>query len=303
MAVYRHLPRSPRLKDPLPPVYEGTVYHYTSLAGVHGLIGSKVAWASSVQDLNDPSERLYGWDVIRGRFASHRPPGSSHAIGELKTILEQADEPGDWYPQAFVLSASMVADSLTQYRLYGQCQVAFAGGTWDASPPNGHRQLRDLMAVWRPVLYGPAAAMDYVDRMLAAAASIMDSVAPEDYTDETLVAMFALEVLALHIKNPAYEDEREVRLVFSTDDNLKVRVGDNRLITYLEARPVHDDGLNHHAEPELVEAVRLGPLAGGKRSAAAIRIHHQNSTGDPRRFFGSDERKLEVALSETPYRG
>jgi hypothetical protein len=109
--------------------------------------------------------------------------------------------------------------------------------------------------------------------------------------------------VTLHIKNPAYEDEREVRLVFSTDDNLKVRVGDNRLITYLEARPVHDDDLNHHAEPELVEAVRLGPLAGGKRSAAAIRIHHNNNADYPSRIFGSDEQEFEVALSETPYQG
>ena len=236
-AVYRFLPKND-LEDPLPPVHEGAVYHYTNLAGVHGLIESNVAWASSVLDLNDPRERLYGWNVIRERFASHRPNGSPHSLGEIEDFLQEVDVPADWYPRGFILSASAAADSLTQYRLYGQCQVEFAGGIWGASPRDGNRPLRDLMAVWRPVLYGADAAASHVDRMLAAAVSAMDSVDPEDYTDEALRAMYALEFLALYIKNPAYEDEREVRLAFSTQYNQKVRVGGNRLITYLVARVV-----------------------------------------------------------------
>lgn len=299
VAVYRYLPSGWNLDDPLPPVHEGPVYHYTNLAGVHGLIKDNAAWASHVLDLNDPSERLFGWDVIRRRLKKHPPAGSEGALRELKKIVRAAVSPGGWYPQPFVLSASAASDSLTQYRLYGQCQVQLAGGTWTAASQDD-RIPNDLQAVWRPVLYGPKAARRYVDRMLRAAIAIMDAVPPEDYTDEGLTAMLALEALALHIKDPAYADEREVRLVFSAPQYLsigKTRVSGERLVTYLEAHP-EGDGIR-----DVVRSVRLGPLAGSSRNIEAIRLHHRNCSREFAPTIVDRDAGLVVKRSRTRYTG
>ena len=299
VAVYRYLPEGWGLDDPLPPVHSGAIYHYTNLAGVHGLIASNVAWASHVLDMNDPSERLYGWGVIRKRFKSHPPSGSDGALRQLRDILRDADEPGAWYPRPFVLSGSAAPDSLTQYRLYGQCQVEIVGGRWTAAPAGERHPGPDLLSEWRPVLYGARAARPYVDRMLRAAVAVMDAVPPEDFTDEALTSMLALEVLALHIKNKAYEDEREVRLVFSAQRYHsvgKVRVSGERLVTYVEARPAE------LPEPDIVCAVRLGPLATGPRNVEALRVHHRNHTRSTSSRYDLEERGLKVQLTKAPFR-
>jgi hypothetical protein len=300
VAVYRYLPDGWGLEDPLPPVHTAPVYHYTSLAGVHGLIESNVGWASHVLDLNDPTERLYGWDVIRKRYRESPPAGSSGAHTELANIFDQADDPGTWYPRPFVLSASAAPDSLTQYRLYGQCQVEIVGGTWTATSHRDRFVGDDLLAQWRPVLYGSQAAQPFVDRMLQATIAIMDSVPPEDYEDQGLTSMLALEILALHIKDEAYADEREVRLVFSAQAHhsiAKVRVSKDRLVTFVEAQPLSDDAI------DVVRSVRLGPLAGGRRSREAIKLHYGNHSRRQVGLLEFEEQGLDVSLSSTRFTG
>ncbi len=94
--------------------------------------------------------------------------------------------------------------------------------------------------------------------------------------------MQMLETLALHIKDESFQDEREVRLVFSVPSRYppgitNVRVtSDGRLVTFVAARPTDTlAGFPRYA----VRAVRLGPLAGSGRIAEAIQLHHFNHSG------------------------
>lgn len=298
VAVYEYLPRDWRLGDPLPSVHTGPVFHYTNLAGNLGLIETGVAWASHVRDLNDPSERLYGWDTIRQRFKARPPATSDYALAQIQEILDYVDQPGDWYPQAFVFSGSTVGDSLTQYRLYGQYQVELAGGVWRASSDVNRLYLDEDTAEWRPVLYGPDKAEPYIDLMLAAAADIIDNIPPESGPeDESMLAMLALEVLALHIKHPAYADEHEVRLVFSAPRgsyaNARVRIARDCPVKYLEVRAAGN------AEQGFIKGVVLGPLAGGENTAESIRLHHRNHFPVPSSL---SHEGLPVSVSQTPYR-
>ncbi len=115
-------------------MHSGDVYHYTDIHGLHGMIRDKALWASHVQDLNDPTERLYGWGVIAERFRAYPPTtGDAPVVRLMQDAIEAARTPADWFPDAFVLSASTEPDSLTQYRLYGQHAATLRGGHVDGS--------------------------------------------------------------------------------------------------------------------------------------------------------------------------
>lgn len=269
--------------DPLPAGHIGDVYHYTGLSSLHSVIESGVLFASHAQDLNDPTERAYGWEVIGERLDAVQL--SDRARELLAEAFVYAPAPGDWFPNPFVLSASSEADSLTQYRLYGQYAVTLAGGVWTAAPPDEPDIGEAFRAVWRPVLYGPDEARPYVDRMLAAAAALVDALPfDEDPTQYGDAVLEMLETLALHIKDESFRDEHEVRLVFSVPSGFTgathVRVAsDDRLVTYVKARPL-DQGEDRHA----VQAVRLGPLAGAGRTVEAIQQHFLNHSGNAPRY-------------------
>ncbi|MET4324004.1 hypothetical protein [Bradyrhizobium sp. RT5a] len=39
-------------------------YHYTSAAGLHGIVASRSLWTSHYRFLNDTSEFLHGWKIV-----------------------------------------------------------------------------------------------------------------------------------------------------------------------------------------------------------------------------------------------
>lgn len=276
----------PMKEDPLPAGHIGDVYHYTGLSSLHGVIENGVLFASHAQDLNDPTEREYGWKVIGERLDAVRLSDPAREL--LEEAFAYAPAPGDWFPNPFVLSASSEPDSLTQYRLYGQYAVTLAGGVWTAAPPDEPDIGEAFRAVWRPVLYGPDEARPYVDRMLEVAAALIDDVPfsedPAQYGDAVLTM---LETLALHIKDENFRDEHEVRLVFSVPTvypgATHVRVAaDDRLVTYVKSRPLDEEATGH-----AVRAVRLGPLAGAGRTVEAIQQHFLNHSRIDRRYMNA----------------
>lgn len=289
-------------ENPLPAVHRGPVYHYTNLAGAYGMIEAKCAWASHLANLNDPSERTFGWRAIGERVAERSADFTERAARTLALVCELALDPGDRFAQSFVLSGSRESDNLTQFRLYGQCQVQLAGGLWTAARPSEEQNRLHLHAVWRSVLYGRQAALPFIDRMLTAIAEVLRSPRHESLseTEEVYAVMELIEVLALHIKDGAYQDEREVRLVFSLRQKeymgrSLVRVSGDRLVTYLQARPLPA------IDPSMIKSVLLGPLAGGERSAEALRVHHY-AQHDVAPSAHVDRRELlEVQLSRTAF--
>jgi len=300
-ALLSWLPKDTKV---LPDRYERPVFHYTSLVGAHGIIASDAVFASHIGDLNDPSERLFGWSVIQERFRATRDRYTPELQERIAAVCERAVTPGDRFAQAFVLSASTEPDNLTQFRLYGQCHVELAGGIWTAGRTEDAEQRLALQAVWREVIYGAEGAHPFVDAMLGAVATEFASrTESTNFEDAELYSwMEILEILALHIKDAAYKDEHEARLVFSLRQRdymeaAHVRPRGDRLVTYLEAVPHDLIGLS------TVKSVRLGPLAGGARSAEALRVHHHRHAPPTARSPHVDRGSLlHVEVSDVRYR-
>ncbi len=100
---------------------EGRLYHYTSYAGLLGIIQSKSLWASKLRFLNDADEFIHGLDIAE-TLARERAKDSD---GEEKELLQKIASRRDSYHRAnvFVSSFTEQPDVLSQWRGY-----AGAGG-------------------------------------------------------------------------------------------------------------------------------------------------------------------------------
>ncbi|MFE5334831.1 hypothetical protein ACFQ8E_02860 [Isoptericola sp. NPDC056573] len=276
--VYRNLAPNFDL-DPLPPVYDGPVYHYTHAASAALIAESGVMHALDVSVMNDPSERLFGWEIIRQSILDLRSEFSPRAERELTSLTSSDLESLNVLPIAYVVCGSELPDSLNQYRLYGDIQLELANpGAWlqqaregwqwiadHASWDNDYLQRFGFVGAWRRVQYGIEDCRRAAESMVRATARMIEAIDPSEYADETLIAAHMLEVASLYMKHQAYAEEKEVRLVFqdgfTTQASPKIRSRGRGLTTYVETAPLFSP---------LVKAACLGPLAGGEASARAM---------------------------------
>ena len=113
-----------RIMDDIDPYYhfystkDDVLYHYTTLDGLLGIVNSKEIWTSQINYLNDESEFLYTLQIVR-RFLgdySHRTQDKEKKkeiellFGAVRTIEEI---------KICVCSFSKDGDSLAQWRAYG----------------------------------------------------------------------------------------------------------------------------------------------------------------------------------------
>jgi hypothetical protein len=60
--------RPPSVEFPTPPELPDVLYHYTSEAGLRGILDSKVLWGTHVRHLDDESEWLHGFDLFKEKI-------------------------------------------------------------------------------------------------------------------------------------------------------------------------------------------------------------------------------------------
>lgn len=267
--------RRDHLKDPLPPVHDAPVYHYTKPSGAIGMMKSGVLWASRYDCMNDPGENQYGWNVIESRYRERISDFSDRVVSQFDETFAY-NMRADWLEPLYVASASRERDSLDQFRLYGPVCIEIPRGIWihDSDEqifnPHWHR------SSWRPVLYGPEAALPFVDRMLDYCAHIIDEPAPWDFTDEGYVSMVAMRVLAMLIKSPAYASENEVRLVLDFVNyavrDLHERVIEGEKVTYVRIAPELENP-GGTRPPALIKSLGLGPTLSDALSGANLQAH------------------------------
>ena len=272
----------------LPGPYDGEVYHYTSAAGLEGIVRSRHVWATHIQALNDTGELEYGLQFIRQRVAE-RSGGSSLVADEVDQIIHAIDGKS---AQVFVTSASSNGNSLPQFRMYSQYCLSLPGRTWAI---RGDRAGRIPGARWRPVIYDEHRARDIVDKVLrdiSVSAWEAGSINEPEVTGPTSSAILkALMIVALHIKHPAFHSEEEVRLAFGVPDEfsrefVRSRVGPEGVVPYVEVGPSASDELD-------IRSVCVGPPA---RSIDLLGVRSLLN------MHGYEER-VEVTASDLPFRG
>src|SRR5688500_7653985 len=93
--------------------YYGSVYHYTSAAGLLGIVSTGQLRASEASALNDLAEIELGWQAIEKCVSTAAESnGMKHVAGLIKNARRDPKH------QVFVLSGTTAGDDANQWRLY-----------------------------------------------------------------------------------------------------------------------------------------------------------------------------------------
>jgi hypothetical protein len=213
---------------------EPTIFHYTNAAGLVGIINNRGLWATGSNYLNDPTEVTFAAKALDTALRERLGDGCTDsdrtraALNLLERYLDPHSPEQYREDRSFVTSFSRSDQSLTLWRLYagrnGFC-IGFDEGqllrwighdfpTGDSKNlPRDEREEFDalqanyqLSAVIEDVSYGERHVEPILDAILAAP---FDSQQP--YLNEQALRT-AMNNLS-NIKHPAFEDEREARLI------------------------------------------------------------------------------------------
>ena len=214
---------------------EPTVFHYTSAAGLLGMIKNREIWATGSNYLNDPTEISFAATALAAALRERLKSGDTDweraqaALDLLGTYIDP-NSPDQYHEdRSFISSFSRSDQSLTLWRLYGG-RNGFCIGfdeshllRWtgpDFPTHNGHdlagvereefdaalRANYQLSAHIENVSYGAQHVAPIVAKIMSLPFDLEGSFL---YEGRLRTAMNKLS----SIKHPAFEDEREARLV------------------------------------------------------------------------------------------
>ncbi|MDR6664276.1 DUF2971 domain-containing protein [Rhizobium sp. 1399] len=194
-----------------------SLFHYTSAAGLLGILGQHKLWFSDAAFMNDGSEALHGLRVMShviDEFMKDQPDEFKEAADRLKT--EVSDAMRKFQPLIFCMSAR--DNLLNQWRDYGKDVVPYC---IEFQAP-ALQQWSDftfpvfLTKIVYDVEFQQSLTLQLVEAIFKRALEIKGE--RQHFEEEEaaqLIRGAALEIVALitRFKNPAFEAEEEWRLV------------------------------------------------------------------------------------------
>lgn len=274
-----------------------TLFHYTTAAGLFGILSGLKLWATDLRFLNDAQESLYAEPLLSEAIQAMLNPvlDPCHHLYGLGEYAAQTfddyrgmilNELSEHLFSVFVACFCEAGDLLSQWRGYGADhgyaielrvdRLEAALGESHGFPP---------ATTLAQVTYGRDAAVAMAERAVA-------SLAETNLNHPGVKAHFkALEVGAMlaSVKNPAFSEEREWRLITAferfelapPDGVAKFRPTPMAIVPYLDI-PL---------SPEAIASVRVGPGSTSDVREAGVRALL--------RSIGSD---ATVLSSEVPLR-
>jgi hypothetical protein len=203
-----------------PPV----VYHYTTDAGLRGILQSGRIWLTDIFSLNDPSELRHGLSrarAILNQKAASGPPESKIFAKDFASLDKGLDRAAHY----FVCSFSEAGDDLGQWRAYADNGRGYALG-FDAKAleeafGKGAETPTSNNAAF-PVTYGDST-LDDIQRQLVEKMFSLISLPNGRKLPGDVIVAYMVELLttlashALHavlfFKHEAYSNEREYRFL------------------------------------------------------------------------------------------
>ena len=220
------------------------LFHYTSQAGLLGILTSKVLWATNVLYLNDSSELLYGRSQARQILRRSRGGYFSTVIGEFLSRGENFLDMSTLVPdrQFYVFCFCEKPDLLSQWRSYadrgGGCAIGF-----DTSALT-RAVLKQKLSLY-PVDYGPGMNSKLLTDDITALTRALDVCTQKWPGNEEVLISAACEHLKLALifrvfwlKHPGFAEEQEWRILaeFASRDlsAVRFRQGNTTLVPYVE---------------------------------------------------------------------
>jgi hypothetical protein len=304
------------------------VWHYTSAEGIRSIVEHNVLWATSHRFMNDSQEPKYATFALNQAAVRARAELSQDQSVRFDAYMGFAERNG---LEAFLLCAAREPDLLTVWRGYGS-SVPYAIEL-DASvdllpieqtPRESHPsppadwgpeiygtddegrlihgpdpdEVRIEVQHWTPVQYDATTARERVEQIALLAR------AKADPLSDALIPWMALGGIdLLQLKHPAFQDEREARMVLEVTPRWKfVKHRSTRfgLTPYIEVSTADetnqtDKNQRYITQPGKklpIRSVHIGPSPLGEESVDALREFLE--------FQGYPD--LPVVKSTTPFR-
>lgn len=272
----------PWLRIPAPPPVSKTetIWHYTTTAGLIGIVASDRIWATAVSVLNDVTELRYGLELAESTHREFDQGADLHPLqSRFLYEVEYAAKAALQNNAIFVACASRDGDDLGQWRGYaegggyaiglkaiGLCAVV----SDDREPATWEH--RDLHVGWQRVLYDRAEQTDLLMSLWDFAAAITPAPGSEPGDPEWKLmlhtASSAVTNAVALMKHPGFSGEMEVRHVFDATRHAKrgllgFRPGPHGVTPFVELgtmprTPSYLTTTKDHA-PLSLETVRVGP--------------------------------------------
>ncbi len=284
------------------------LYHYTTPAGLVGIVKNQQLWASNVEFLNDTSEPSHAFHVIETAF-----DGVKKTADVSDKVKELLDSFWNWTtsdravhgPHLYVFCFCEHGDLLSQWRSYGVrgsgCAIGFAAQALQSllrveegqylikTEYEEGRQFEEAQSVLREII----AFVSSVERKVGPLGSAAYSDHLNLYLNKVRTALHS-EVIRLcaKFKSPAFREEREWRILQflppRTDHlDVKFRATESRIVPYVELEFSADE----NRLP--IDRVVVGPTMGPGAFHNSVRVLFDACRYD----------NVEVIDSVVPFRG
>ncbi|KGE02911.1 DUF2971 domain-containing protein [Pseudohaliea rubra] len=260
-----------------------TLYHYTSLAGVLGIVGSAELRASDIRYMNDSTELRHTLDLL-GRQVTRRILAGVDNPALLNAFLEWLSHRVVSGPMLFGASFRANGNLLSQWRGYS---VHGKGVSLGMAPAHilASAEAQDFQ-VGR-CIYAPSEQDRLIGNIIDAVEQLGAAFAGEERGENPWLPLFQriegdLLRIAAVLKHPAFEEEQEWRIVSPviTDvasDRVAFREGSSMLIPYYPFDLRDDDGRLS------LEHCYLGPTGNIDLSMNSLRLYLDGQGARPRR--------------------
>jgi hypothetical protein len=186
-----------------------SLYHYTDLHGLVGIVENHDLWVSHSRYSNDDEEMTHGLSVVRRALERATSTGTHDGV-YLQTLSRLTEEPEGVYICCFCEKDNL----LSQWRGYGAngtgVSVQFAPKEFAdvAGPDDTHGLLR----FWK-VFYQPNTQDDIIDQAITYYAPATNP--GQSVQDLARKAADAIRFFIPTFKNKDFEEESEWRLIFT----------------------------------------------------------------------------------------
>lgn len=237
-----------------------TVYHYTSLEGFMGIVGSRSVWMTEFAYLNDRREIRYGLDLLLDEVSAMSDGETTEQVRNLLSAWKEKLSAST--NRVCMTSFSADDDSLSQWRAYGPIAVGFPVHPLSLHVSDGRFQHVE----YDPDLQAKLARV-YVHHLVSAFEADISEGRLENAPDLYHKSDRLLE-LAVFFKHPAFKSENEYRLAYIDYPEVLDAVGlesprrsfravRGRLVPYVPSTQVHNS--DQHPFPLEISEVVLGP--------------------------------------------
>jgi hypothetical protein len=272
-------------EQPLPPE---SLYHYTDVGGLKGIVETHSIWATHARCLNDPTEVQHTQRLLTDAIASVK---ATSKLGD-RLLKECARYLGPEMVDYYVASFSEKGDLLSQWRGYADEGRGYVLAFSTMPMINRQIQIRGgTQAVLRKVVYDRGKQDAFIDSVLQSTIDLLETHADElpakggpdlelGYAQK-FVQELAWECYPVY-KRGCFEEECEWRLVLprwqildyhriESDPWVRWRTRGSLLVPYCELRM--PEQIDEEKKPQLpLTQVGLGPLLTGGAERESIRL-------------------------------